>query len=942
MAKVLAPYAKYTDAKNFNPEIPIKYQFKKPKGWHYMPTHQFHVPKLNSTILRKHGFEITTTYEELAKNDCIIALADNQLLATIRDITNHPYTADNYIKAKRVGNLKTYQFIPEYLTVVVDHLNDYFRMKSGKKVSDGIEHFGKFQTIKLTIDGETREYVRLSCSPAQARKNIVIFGDKKIVKQVQDRLDAGRNIHSKMAGTKFNAYFGLYSSASQPVTMPRICIVGSYESTEPVRMMYEQPPHEGESEKEFFNRDSDLLEIEEELDFVRFDGGGLIRPEMAICWAHDLNLDYCPSDFCIRFTYTKGAVVTFDWVEWCNEYNNGNYIVKDYFGNDVDLSQVDIIITPDMAKMIGQWDSVAQYMEESRKAGIEMRVTKYAHKADKISNTLNYQYIQTLAWPNNFPYNWEYLVKTHGYEKACEIAGVRDDDLYEMAKNTIDHFKSMINNHDKIELSLVGDFYNTMSGTDWFVKSAILCPSLFDEEYAKLKVYHTIEGAIQDAKLGKGIEHGNYQCLIPDPFAHMQYICGHEVTGILQDGEFYSNFWAASNTERFSLARSPQTYRSEWVKCKNVVNETTNKWFMHLYSGIVCPVHGHYTMDLAGSDFDYDIGFTTDDDIIYRNIYDDKLVTGYDVPKPAKEDLVDHKDEKLAICDSFSFGQKIGQITNLSTSLYCMQTRFDEGTPEYNLIENRLMQLCIAQSKQIDKTKLGRKVKEIPSCWVKETGDPVSDAVIVSKKPYFMKYRYDELGRDYSNWYKKWSDEAWSDYYENGVTTDNVEKALDLCPVMLDPCPMNRWAWYIEAGTTDISIKTASDTLFNPIILIAPQKEAFDYDKYYRIKTIIHNIGAINANSREVMLQLLKKELTDIAGNDLQNYLARLFFYDERRRSKGLFWDLVGEEVFYHLLNNKIDKAFGIVEDVNGDIDFLYKKYKKVTFTREELQHMLW
>lgn len=939
----MIPYSKYTDALEFNPNIPMREQFKVPKGWKYHPTHQFTVPKLSSAILRKYNFNIETTYEELVESGCIIALADNQLLSTLRDVTNHPYTPEKYIRARNTDKFKTYQFIPEYLTVVVDATTDYFRMKTGHAINEGVEYFGKFQSITLTIDGVKRKYTRLSCSPAQARKNIVIFCDNKYTKKVQDILDCGRNIHAKMAGTKFNAYFGLYSSASQPVTMPRICIVGSYESKDKVRMMYEQPPHENESEDEFFNRDSDLLEIEEELDFVRFDGGGLIRPEMAICWAHDLNLDYVPSDFCIRYTYTKGAVVAFDWVTWCKENNDGNYIIKDYFGNEVDLRNVDIIITPDMAKMINQWESTEAYIEASKKAGVEMRVTKYAHKVDKTVNTLNYQYIQSLNWDNGYPYNWEYLIKTYGYKKACEMTGLTDD-VHKMTEITTQYYKDVIENGIKRELFLMnGDFEATLRGSDWFVKCGLLCPTLFEESFAKDRIRNAINGAIQGAKLGKGLEKGNYQCLIPDPYAQIQYITGHEVTGLLADGEYYSSFW--KDADKFALARSPQTYRSEWVRCKNKINKTTNRWFMHLYSGIICPAHGHYTMNLAGSDFDYDIGFTTDDPIIYEKIYgDDKLVTAYDVPKPAKEDLVDHKDEKLAICDSFSFGQKIGQITNLSTSLYCMQTRFDEGTPEYNLIESRLMQLCIAQSKQIDKTKLGRKVKEIPKAWIKETGDPVSDNIIVSKKPYFMGYRYDEIGQKYNNWSKKWSEEDWKSYYEDGIISENIERALDLCPVMLDPCPMNRWAWYIEAETPSPSKK--KEGTFNPIILIAPSKNEFDYNIYSRVKATVNKFKLVPnmdvEGCKSPQYQLLKNRLMEIAGEDLPNYMVRLFFYDEKSLNKSIFWETVGEEIFYHLLTNKVDKMVAIVEEEGGEIEYLYKKYNKKVFSREEILHKLY
>ncbi len=206
-----------------------------------------------------------------------------------------------------------------------------------------------------------------------------------------------------------------------------------------------------------------------------------------------------------------------------------------------------------------------------------------------------------------------------------------------------------------------------------------------------------------------------------------------------------------------------------------------------------------------------------------------------------------------------------------------------------------------------------------------------------------MKYRYDELGRDYSNWNKKWADEAWSDYYENGVTTDNIEKALDLCPVMLDPCAMNRWAWYVEKEAKVPSKQ--KDGSFNPAILIPPGAE-FDYNIYSRVKATVNkfrlapSIG--DENNKSPQYQLLKNRLTDIAGENLPVYMVRLFFYDEKNRNKSLFWEIVGEEIFYHLLINKTDKVILLKEDSKGDIEYLFKKYSKVEYSKDEILHMLY
>lgn len=123
------------------------------------------------------------------------------------------------------------------------------------------------------------------------------------------------------------------------------------------------------------------------------DGSGLISPQMAYQWALDLKEDYIPCQFCIRYSFTKGALNEFDFVDWCREENGGNYFIKDVYGKMVDLREIDVILTEGMAKLWDSWVSQEDYEENCKKNGIVWGVTKYSPKKDKEVLMTNYQFV---------------------------------------------------------------------------------------------------------------------------------------------------------------------------------------------------------------------------------------------------------------------------------------------------------------------------------------------------------------------------------------------------------------------------------------------------------------------------------------------------------------------------------------------------------------------
>ncbi|WP_294355639.1 hypothetical protein, partial [uncultured Clostridium sp.] len=268
-----------------------------------MPNRLFYTVKLTSALLKEYKYNLDISFEDCLRSGLIVSLADSQMLKSTRDITGQKIdrvqleewyserdkikkrknTKENRARLKELQqNIYDMMYIPEYITVVMESIKDYERMyKKG-----------------FVFNGKT--YKRFSCSASQARVSTIVFVDEKIKSELKRRLDNGRDLQHPLAPSKYNAYFGLYSSATKQVTKPRFCIVPDYEEIQKVDVEFviEQP----------IDFDDVIESRTIDMEFNRFDGSGLISPKMAVQWGKDLGEDYTPCQFCIRCAFTKGMV----------------------------------------------------------------------------------------------------------------------------------------------------------------------------------------------------------------------------------------------------------------------------------------------------------------------------------------------------------------------------------------------------------------------------------------------------------------------------------------------------------------------------------------------------------------------------------------------------------------------------------------------------------
>lgn len=908
----------------------------------------FYTAKFNSSLLAEFDYNLNMSFKEAMKDGMIISLADSQMLKTIRILTNHEvnleflekwYEERDFLKKHKnckenrnrikelQNNIYTMMYIPEYISVVMESKKHYEQMFKKGFLFNG------------------KKYVRFSCSASQARVSTVIFIEESIKEKAKEMLDNGRNLYKPLIPSKYSAYFGLYSSAIHEVTKPRFCVISDYCTQMDVDVSYIVETDIKEDDKV----EDRTISVEKNW----FDGSGLISPQFASQWAEDMQLDYVPCQFCIRYSFIKGMVNEFDFIDWCNEENDGNYLITDIYGKQIDLRNIDVILTEGQFKLWDSWDSQEEYEECCAQNKLVFGVTRPAPKEDKKVLILNYQFIQTLN------------LKQKDIEALCAdtvkyIQGVSYDDIYYtllflMGENiSINSIESFLQNSD-----------------NYWLKSLVYDPSLFYDKYSKEKVREYIIRRIEQACLGKIIVRGNFEAIVPDGFAFMQWATGHEVTGLLKAKEFYSQFWQQYNVQEVDCMRSPMTHFSEHyvVDLKN--DERMKKWFKYSYSGIIVNCHDNHTMSFAGSDYDFDILATTDSKPMINCVYPNQRVVTYATPKGVKKIFTE---EDLYKCDLATFDSLIGAITNIATTLCALLPVYPKDSEEYNLISNRIKMCCASQSRQIDKAKIGRKVKGIVPMWrmrqkifeedsqEEKNKKEFYNSILCDKKPYFFRYKYDYLDKGYKSYIKAKTedcllkfDKPLSEVLENPQTEEEQvfkNKYYRFLDIVDSDCVMNMLCHYIE--NIDFSIKqkvrssqgfdyhdlmdmsvVVSDEEYKKITQktlntikewAAKQKELTVIQKKYGRTGLKYDDEEVNA--KDLAIKVLKDDLLEINSNEriITNALVKLFYEEKVSLNKNLLWKICGKQIAFNL-QKKTSTIYFPVKDKSGTLEYLYENY---------------
>lgn len=468
--------------------------------------------------------------------------------AEIGRIRSLPHSPENLRAVKRLySELDNVQFKPDYMCLIIDRNSDYIRACKGFKIN-GVR------------------YVRLLGTPGGIKMSTIVFVSERVVEELKTKIDNGRDAGKAFIPAKLEAYRALTCSASTPVSRPRgVLVVNDIETTFEDTVI--NLVNDGDGEPKVSEPHSELVTI------TPSDGCGMILPSFAETWSRDLKLSYTLSGCCVRMAWTKGMVYAFPFDEFASDIA-GRYVVKDAWGDDVDIRDVDLVLPVSMVKLWDSYDSCAEWLSKSYENGYSFAVTKVCAEKLESERTTNYQFLQCID--------------------------MTDDDIDELIEPTVSEIKdAMCGDWAKTVLYLKGSGLNennVMHLEDDWQKALMIEPKLISDPFVQSSIHNLIKKRITDAKVGVLKVHGNYSTVSGDLYALCQGVFGLPVTGLLKSREVYNAFWAESDADEVLAFRAPMSCAENVRRVRVARGEDVLRWFRYMKS---CTVMSCWSNEMA-------------------------------------------------------------------------------------------------------------------------------------------------------------------------------------------------------------------------------------------------------------------------------------------------------------------------------------------------------
>lgn len=835
----------------------------------------------------------------------------------IKMLRKQPNSLQNRKKIKRLyEELDEIQYKPDYMCLIIDKEKDYWRACKGFKIN-GVE------------------YARLLGTNGGIKNSTIVFVSKRLAPELWRLIDNGRDKSKELVPAKLEAYQALVCSGSIPVSMPRgIAVVDdcvTHFKSDVVNI------EDADGEPRMWFEEGAEVELDES------DGYGIMLPSLARRWSEELKLDYVVSGVNTRLSFEKGMVFTFDFLEFADQVA-GTRIIKDAWGNEVDLSNVEMVLTTSMVKLWDSYASCDDYIRNCAENGYTFGITKSCPRVLENERMTNYQFLQ--------------------------VYDLNDEQIEELIQPTIQEIHDILAlDWRKAVLFLKGTGI-TEDNIDFvdsdFAKAIMIDQRMMDDPFITKKIYALIKKRIVDAKIGVIKARGNYSIISGDPYALCQSMFGLEVTGILRAGEIYNHYWLEHGVNTVSCFRAPMTCANNVVKMTVNGSEKARQWYQYMTACTLLNAWDTTAAALNGADKDGDLIFTTDNRILVEchNQLPALMCAQRKATKcvPSEEDIIR---SNIA-----SFGDDIGKITNHITSMFDIIAQYDKDSQEYATLDYRIKCGQKFQQDSIDKAK-GIISKPMPKGWydrVAAKGDECDDEsvvqlnlrVVADKKPYFMRYIYPSLMRKYNTYISNTNKKALREFRmtmdelikrENtGESTEEEREFLHYyrvkMPVGVNDCVMNRicrrfeeeFDGYIARHTSEIGFDYTimksgaeySQTQYNTILRLyeAYNRRIQDYMQYAKKERLDEDE---HTNLRFVMVQDFRRECQIACSNKDQLCDILLDICYQKEGSKQFVWDMAGEDIIEALLRNNGGRISFPVRAEDGDIAFGGDQFTFVT-----------
>lgn len=898
---------------------------------------QKYIYKLHSSRLRKSRWKLTLPISEARKNDEVISLADSQVLrwidelngitdaeekareikAEIKRLKSEPNNAMNRKAVRQLyAKLDSVQFKPDYMCLIIDKEKDYYRACRG-----------------FSINGIS--YKRLLGTNGGIKNSTIVFVSERYADELKRRIDNGRDLNKELVPAKLEAYKALTCSASIPVSHPNgILVVKDCETTFKADTIFLSDEEEGEPKME--HRYGTDIKLDAS------DGYGLMLPSLAERWSKELGLDYVVSGVNTRYSFEKGMIYTFDFLDFAENVAH-NFFVKDVWENTVDIRTVELIFTESMLKLWDSYDSIEDYLSNCDENGYTMGVTKTCPAFLESERTLNYQFIQSYQ--------------------------LDDEDIAELVRPTMEEIRGVLGGDwAKTVLFLrgagVGET-NVDTMEPGFIKAMMVNHEILNDPYVQSTVYQLIRNRIDEAKVGVLKIHGNYSIVSGDPYALCQSIFELPVTGLLKAGEIYNKYWVDAGAERLACFRAPMTCHNNIKILRPCRREDAAYWYRYMTTCSILNAWDTTAAALNGMDNDGDMVMLTDNKVLVERHIDTPTLMC--AQRRANKKIVTEEDVIRSNIESF--GNDIGKTTNWITSMFEVQSHYKKGSERYEELEYRIRCGQLYQQNVIDKAK-GIIAKPMPRSWHDRhaTNQIDDDAlrrfyrdIVADKKPYFMCYIYPDLMRQYRTYIKNTNRNAMREFQRTieelrklpySELTDRQRDFLyyyDVrMPVGVGDCVMNKICRTFEDAFDGFVGRTAKESNFDYTIMksgasysssqrLAIQKLYDEFNQRMRSYAIFSKLERVDTDDAISAAYGIKEEFRRSCEAICQNELVLcdilLDICYRKSSTKKFVWDMCSGAIVDNLLRkNGFEISVPKLDD-SGDIEYCGEHFSIITKT---------
>ena len=395
------------------------------------------------------------------------------------------------------------------------------------------------------------------------------------------------------------------------------------------------------------------------------------------------------------------------------KYNTAT--VTDLYGNEVKVSNIKLITTPNSIKYL-KFGDYNYWLENLTDFGI-VKTDQPSHEENGTMTRLNYQIVNTLDL----------------YEQDIEKLLEQEFHYFDLLKNelfAIRHYLK-IKQNSMYEIDSTDDFiYSMLSINDNVSNTEIFA------KY-KRKIIDSFARRLKECRI---LVNGTHATIFGNVYEFLTASTG-DFTQILFDNEVYAPFFTE---KQIMMCRNPHITMGNVVIANNKHNDLLKKYFtISNEIVIINSINNNILQRLNGADFDGDSVIITDNKLLI-----DKSLTNMKAPTTLVKSvkiLEEYTLTNLANLDVRTSKNYIGEIVNISQYLNSLFWNNKRNNLPVNEIYQDICALCSLSNIEIDRAKRETKVntqKELKK---------IRDKYNITKiRPYYFKvftsgYEYKKL-----------------------------------------------------------------------------------------------------------------------------------------------------------------------------------------------------